>query len=457
MNNGNGYANSYQQFLESKRRPETAAGFEPEYLPDWLFPFQTHLTDWSIRKGRSAIFADCGLGKSPMELVWAENIFRRKQKPVLLLTPLAVSYQMLEEGEKFGIECCRRQYGESDGRIIVTNYERLKNFDPDDFSGVVCDESSILKNYDGKLRRLITDFLHKAEYRLLASATPAPNDLMELGTASEALGEMKYSRMLGMFFVNDGETTQKWSLKGHAKRRFWQWMSTWARALRKPSDLGFEDDGYILPKLNTVQYTVKSPPPKFGFVRLEAKTLNEQRAERRDTIKERCEKVAEIVPGDRPFVAWCHLNSEGDLLENMIPDSVQVAGRHSDDRKEGVLRDFRRGNVRVLVTKPTIAGFGQNWQHCSDMSFFPSHSFEQYYQASRRCWRFGQTRPVTVNIVTSEAERLVLSNMQRKERQAAEMFDGIVREMGEYQKTKGNRGYNKAGVETKIPEWMLGV
>ena len=452
MGNNSSNNQAYQDFLASKRGQEQLHGFSPNFMPDFLFDFQSHLTDWVIRKGRAALFEDCGLGKTPQQLVWAENVVRKTNKPVLILTPLAVSAQTIREGEKFGIECKRSQTGKVWKGINVTNYERLHYFDAKDFAGVVADESSILKNYDGKMRRYITDFLHQVDYCLLCSATPAPNDYMELGTSSEALGEMNYSRMLGMFFVNDGKTTQKWSLKGHAKKRFWQWMSGWARAIRKPSDLGFDDEKFNLPELKMEQHLIPSLPPKFGFLPLEAKTLNEQRAERKQTLQPRCEKVAEVIPEDESCVVWCHLNMEGDLLEKIIPGAVQVAGKDPMEQKEERLIAFVDGKVRVLVTKPKIAGFGQNWQHCANMTFFPSHSYEQFYQAVRRCWRFGQTRPVTCNIITSERESSVLANMQRKERQVAHMFEGIVREMTEFQTGKKTNG--EPTEEMEIPAWL---
>lgn len=442
--------NDYQTFLKSKRLRKQEKGFAPLWLPDFLFDFQRHLCDWAIRIGRGAIFADCGLGKTPMALVWAENVVRKTNKPVLILAPLAVSHQFVREGEKFGIEVNRTQDGGVKKGINVTNYQRLHYFSAGDVGGVVCDESAILKNFDGKLRRQITDFLQKVPYRLLCTATPAPNDFMELGTSSEALGVMKYGQMLGMFFVNDGKTTQKWSLKGHAKRKFWQWMGTWARAVRMPSDLGFDDDGFILPELITRQHTIASLATN-GFFPTQAKTLNDQRAERKRTLNERCEKVAEIIPKDRPFIVWCHLNIEGDLLAKLMPDAVQVKGSDKDEVKEDRLWGFSKGDVRVLVSKPSICGWGMNWHHCSDMSFFPSHSHELFYQALRRCYRFQQKRNVTCNIVTSEAESRVLANMVRKERQAEEMYRGIVREMNHSLKQKNGDGQS---VEMELPEWM---
>jgi len=442
---------TYQEFLETKRLRRMEKGFKPLWIPDFLFDFQKQLCEWAIRTGRAAIFADCGLGKTPMQLVWAENVVRKTNKRVLILTPLAVARQTVREGEKFGIECLISKQGKPAGKITITNYERLHHFKPEDYDGVVADESSILKNFDGKRRRQITDFVREIPYRLLCTATPAPNDFMELGTSSEALGVMKRGQMLGMFFVNDGAETQKWSLKGHAKMRFWQWMGTWARAVRMPSDLGFDDGVFVLPKLVMKQYEVSSVVPNGRLFCQVAETLNEQRAERKRTLQARCEKVAELVPKDRPFIAWCHLNAEGDLLEKLIPGAVQVAGSNKDEVKEERLWAFTKGEIRVLVTKPKIASFGLNWQHCSDVSFFPSHSHEQFYQAIRRCYRFQQERDVVCNIVTSEAERNVLSNMIRKERQAADMYAGIVREMGKV--LKGSNGDYQLR-EMEMPAWL---
>jgi len=387
-----------------------------------------------------------------MQLVWAQNVVEHTSGNVLILAPLGVSAQTVREGEKFGIKVGRSQTGVIEEKITVTNYERLGYWSPSDFAGVVCDESSILKNVDGKTRHLVTSFLRKIRYRWLGTATPAPNDYMELGTSAEALGVMKYHQMLAMFFVNDGMDTSHWRLKGHAKRKFWYWVSTWARAIRKPSDLGFDDGKFILPPLRIMEHVVKSPAPKFGFMPVAAKTLENQRKERKRTIRERCELVASLVPKDRPFVSWCQLNDEGDLLEELIPGAVQVSGSDGVDVKEGRLNDFSLGNVQRLVTKPKIAGFGLNWQHCSDVSFFPTHSFEQWYQAVRRCWRFGQKREVTVNTVSSEAESLVLSNMKRKEMDSQGMYNGIIRDMREFQ--IGNAGSHGDSVDMELPRWL---
>jgi hypothetical protein len=453
----------YAAFLEAKSRLNDPAGFEPIFRPDFLYDFQRTLTEWAIRTGRAALLQDCGTGKTPEELVWAENIIRKTNKPILILTPLAVAEQFVREGVKFGIEVTHARDGKIKPGINVVNYQRLGYFHPADFAGLVCDESGVLKHHDAKTRKAVTAFASKMPYILLGTATPAPNDFMELGNSAEVLRVMPYYHMLSVFFSHDDKTgnatrakhqkTSQWRLKGHAKRRFWRWVSSWARAIRKPSDLGFEDKGFTLSPLNVIQHTLPSPNTPGMFWAEEAKTLKEQRAERRRTLKERCEKVASLVPADRPFIAWCHLNVEGDLMTKLIPDAVQVAGSEDDEIKEDKLAAFGRGDIRVLVTKPTIAGFGLNWQHCSDISFFPAHSFEQFYQAVRRCWRFGQTRTVNLHIVTSEAESRVLENLRRKEREANDLYDGLIREMSEFQLPKSQTSQQSLD-PVQVPAWL---
>ena len=444
----------YRKFLQTKTISKHQVGFEPTFMPDFLYPFQIHLTDWAIRRGRGALFEDCGLGKTPQSLVWSQNVLERENRPILILTPLAVSQQFLREGEKFGIEVHNARGGRWTRGINVVNYEQLDHFDPDDFAGVVCDESSILKAFDGKMRQKITDFLLGVKYRLLGTATPAPNDYMELGTSSEALGEMGRNQMLGMFFSHRGDSTQQWELKGHARKAYWQWVAGWARAIRKPSDFGYEDGEFLLPPINVVEHEIPSKVSSNGrdCFFWYARTLDEQRQEKRESLRERCEKVAELIPVDRPAVVWCHYNAEADLLERIIPDAVQVAGRHSESLKEERMMGFSDGQIRVLVTKPRIAGFGMNWQHCSDVFCFPSHSYEQYYQTVRRCWRFGQTRQVTVNIVATQGEKLIMKNMLRKERAAIDLFSGIIREMRNYQVRPEIELGKDQSVE--LPEWL---
>lgn len=451
----------YQEFLLERENRGASHGFPPVFMPSALFEFQEFLADWSIRQGRAALLADCGLGKTFLELVWAENVARKTDKPVLINAPLAVAGQIVDEGKKFGIECHKSTDGSVKGRVTVSNYEKLHMFDPQDFGGMVCDESSILKSFDGSRRRQITDFMRKMEYRLLATATAAPNDYTELGTSSEALGYLGHMDMLGKFFVNDqnniaakrfyGEAP-KWRFKGHAEVPFWRWVSSWARACRKPSDLGFDDDRFNLPDLIENWHIVEAPGAGDDMLfTLPADTLHEQRAERKRTLLERCEQVVELVDHGKQAVAWCHFNDEGDLLESLIPDAIQVSGKDSDDAKERKFEDFTSGRARVLVTKPRIGGWGLNWQHVDHTVYFPSHSYEAYYQAIRRFWRFGQKNPVTVDIVLTEGERKVMKNLQAKSEAASAMFDNLVREMKNALKIDHRVTFND---REEMPSWL---
>ena len=452
----------YQSFLYRKSQEGGNYGFEPIHMPSYLFDFQESLIVWALRKGRSAIFADCGLGKTPMELVWADNVVRKTNGRVLVLTPLAVAAQMVREANKFDIEVSRSHDGTLYSGVVITNYEQLHKFDPADFVGCVCDESSILKNFSGQRRGEITAFMRKMKYRLLATATAAPNDFIELGTSSEALGYLGHMDMLNRFFKNDlnnsatgrmrGEVI-KWRLKGHAELPFWQWVCSWARAIRKPSDLGFSDDKFILPPLIENEHMVEVNRPMDGMLfALPAVGLKEQREERRISITDRCEKVAQSVnEKDGKSLVWCHMNEEGDMLDRMIPDAVQVSGKDSDAKKEEAFIGFADGDIRVLVTKPKIGAMGLNFQSCHHITFFPSHSFEQYYQAVRRCYRFGQKNPVTVDIFTTEGETGVLKNLQRKSVQADVMFSHLVQEMN---RAVGIDRENSIINKMEIPSWL---
>ena len=455
---------NYATFLESKRssRSPSVIEIDKDDLNEALFPFQRDLIQWALAKSRAAVFADTGMGKTLMQLEWAKQIAERADGRVLILSPLAVSHQTVLEGSKFGIEIQRSMDGTISSPITVTNYERLHYFDPSDFAAVVCDESGILKSFDGSRRRAITVFMRKIPYRLLCSATPAPNDYIELGTSSEALGELGYTDMLNRYFINDQRSSATgrmygklttWRFKGHAEDAFWRWVCSWARAIRKPSDLnGYDDTEFVLPPLEERQHVVTSVQPRPGLLfPVEAISLAEQRAERRHTIQERCEKVADLVDHDQPALVWCHLNDEGNLLERLIPDAIQVAGADSDETKEERLMAFARGDVRVLVTKPRIAGWGLNFQHCGHVTIFPSHSFEQYYQAVRRCWRYGQTRPVVVDVVTTEGERRVLRNLQAKAKAADTMFARLVQLMHEGQRVQQNGRFEG---RLEVPGWL---
>jgi len=426
----------YEEFILSKTQAGEDHGFTPNFLPSYLFDFQQALVEWSVKKGRAALFTDCGTGKGPMALVWAQNMVNHTDKPALILTPLAVSYQLEREAEKFGINARVSRDGIIHKNITITNYEKLHLFSYHDFSAVVCDESAVLKNFSAARRKDITVFMRKIPYRLLCSATPAPNDYNELGTSSEALGYLGYMDMLARFFKNDlnncaarhRNQALKFRLKGHAELPFWRWVCSWSRAMRKPSDLGFDDAQFILPELIVNEHImeVDTPPPGKLFS-LPSVGLFEQREERRRTITERCRWMANIVnPTGQPALIWCHLNPEGDMLEKLIPDSVQISGRDSDEQHESKLLAFIRGDVRVLVTKPKIGAWGLNLQHCNHIGYFPDHSYEQYYQGIRRCWRFGQQRPVTVDIITTVGEQEILQNLQRKADQADKMFTTLV-------------------------------
>lgn len=473
---------NYESFLDGKMQVGADHGFDPNFMPDMLFPFQRSLAEWATRKGRAAIFADCGLGKTLMQLTWAENVVRETGGRVLILTPLAVAFQTVKEGAKIGIEVSHRREGlQSGDGIVVTNYERLHYFRPEDFKGVVCDESSILKHYTGATQKTVTRFLAKMPYRLLCTATAAPNDYVELGTSSEALGELTNSEMLTRFFryrddkgqaqdakaqefaekaekyymklsFRVSQTIGQWRLKHHAVKSFWRWVCSWARACRMPSDLGFDDAGFLLPELTERRHIIIPDTPPDGYLfSLPAFGLGEEREERKRTLKQRCEFVADIARHDRPVVVWCHANQEGDLLEELIKDSKQIAGKTSDDDKEAIYRDFADGNLRALVIKPKIGAWGLNWQHCSDVITFASHSYEQYYQSVRRCWRFGQKNAVTVDIVATEGERRVMDNMRRKAEQAQRMFEILVKEMNNSETIKTANEYTK---KEEVPSWL---
>ena len=463
--NGSGPTEDYELFIRQKSQLDGYFGFEPDHLPDYLFPFQRVLVEWAVQKGRAAIFADCGLGKTLMELVWAENVNHQTGKPVLILTPLAVAAQFKNEANRFGVEVARSKQGEIASPIVITNYERLHLFHTEMFGGVVCDESSILKSFDGVRKAEITEFMRERKYRLLGTATAAPNDYTELGTSSEALGYLGYMDMLGRFFTNRQRTSHQyhgkyrmvnndgWRFKGHAEQAFWRWVASWARALRKPSDLGFDDNGFILPPLTVDYHQVKPRSKPEGMLfNLPAIGFHEQRAERRRTIDERCEMAADLVNGTgEPAVVWCHLSDEADKLERLIPDGMQVSGRDSDDEKEAKFEAFASGELRVLITKPKIGAWGLNWQHCNHIVYFPSHSYEQYYQAVRRCWRFGQERPVTVDIVATPGQIRIQENLQKKEQAASEMFTELVAHMNDSQEIERLFSYNK---KVEVPSWL---
>lgn len=449
---------AYANFLAQKRigDPMTGLADVPE-LPDAMFPFQGDITSWALRRGRAALFAGTGLGKTFMELSWGQSIANHTGGMVLLFAPLAVSQQIIREAAKFGISArLVARHEECGPGINVTNYQKASHFDLSAFIAVILDESSILKSTDGHYRTMLIEGCKSVPFRLAATATPAPNDFMELGNHAEFLGIMSYTDMLATFFIHDGGDTQKWRLKGHAENEFWKWMASWAVMLRKPSDLGYPNEGYDLPPLIQHQHVVGvdyAPSLDTGLLfPMEAATLQERIAARRDTVSERVKLAASMTPTDRPFVWWCNLNAESEALVRAIPGAVEVRGSDTDTEKERKLVDFSEGRIRVLVTKPSICGFGMNWQHCCDTGFVGlNDSFEQVFQAVRRFWRFGQTKPVTVHFIAAETEGAVVANLKRKEVDAermaaamvAHMADlssktvrGLVRDRPDYQPTK---------------------
>lgn len=453
---------TYDQWLESKRVVTVSSGFtiEPETINQQLFPFQRDVVRWALAKGKAALFEDCGLGKTAQQLEWSRHVARHTQDPVLILAPLAVAQQTAEEGQKFGarVTVCRRQSDVRAG-INIANYEMLEHFKPEKFGGIVLDESSILKAFGGVYRKELTDFAAGIPYRLACTATPAPNDLVEVINHAEFLGVMRGKEIIALYFTQNGNSTHDWRLKGHARHDFWRWMSTWCVAIRKPSDLGYDDGRFVLPPLHIHQETVEVTPENLTTLfPMEATTLQERLRARRESVEDRVARCAELVnSSDEAWVVWCNLNRESELLARAIPGAVEVTGSDSPDDKERAMLDFSAGRSRVLITKPSIAGFGMNWQHCAKVAFVGlSDSWEQYYQAVRRCWRFGQNRPVDVHLITAETEGAVVANIQRKEAQAAEMFDQIVTHMQGLQLEQTTR--QEAAYEEDVatgPAWTL--
>jgi hypothetical protein len=420
---------TYEDFLAAKAVAAPATGIKKiPTLSRHLFPFQRDIVRWALLRGRAAIFADCGLGKTLMQLEWAKHVPGR----VLILTPLAVAQQTVREGEKFGIPAVYARHGADSGaKITVANYEMLEHFDPSNFDGVVLDESSILKSYDGATRTRIIEAFNGTRFRLACTATPAPNDFMELGNHAEFLDAMTRAEMLAMFFVHDGGETQQWRLKGHAERDFWRWVCSWAVSLRTPSDLGYDDAGFNLPPLRYHDRIVPSPPSDGQLFAMQARSLVERLGARRASVDARVAECAQLVnktPGS--WVVWCHLNAESEALTRAIPGAVEIRGSDDSDHKAQAMLDFAASKIRVLVTKPRIAGFGMNWQHCHRMAFVGlSDSYEQFYQAVRRCWRFGQKSPVDAYCISAETEGAVAANLKRKDADADRMARAMVAHM----------------------------
>jgi superfamily II DNA or RNA helicase len=419
---------SYESYIERKTRSVDRVGIDVFEISGVLFPWQAELVDRALRRGRFALFTDTGTGKTLMQLEWARHVAREGR--VLVLAPLAVAEQTVAEGGLLGMDL--RYLRRDDGsQIVVTNYEMLSHFDPSAFVGVVLDESSILKSFTGRTRTAIIDAFVDTPYRLACTATPAPNDHMELGNHAEFLGEKSRTEMLAEYFVHDGSSTQAWRIKGHAQDIFWRWVCSWGAFMGHPSELGYSDDDYVLPELRMHEHIIDvdhvAAQSSGMLFAMQARTLNEQRAVRRGTISARVEKAAALVNGSDHAIVWCELNAESDALKRAIDGAVEIKGSDDPDSKHRALTSFSRGDTRVVVTKPSIAGFGLNWQHCNRVVFVgASHSFEQTYQAIRRCWRFGQERPVDVHIIRAETEDAIVANYRRKEAQFATMRTKMV-------------------------------
>lgn len=448
----------YHTFLKGKAIVTVPTGMEPRETPEMLFPFQRDIVRWALRRGRSCVFADCGMGKSPIQLAWADQIPGK----VLILAPLAVAQQTVREGQKFGIKA---EYARQtiDAHITITNYEMLEHFNPADYTGVVLDESSILKAYDGKFRNQIIESFRNTPFKLACTATPAPNDYMELGNHAEFLGVLTRTEMLSTFFVHDGGDTSKWRLKGHAARDFWRWVCSWAVMIRKPSDLGYEDGKFILPSLQMHSRIVETlSTPEGALFPLEASTLQERQQARRITTTERVQAVAQIVAErpDEPWLIWCNLNSESEAVTKAIPGAVEVTGGDTNETKETRMLGFQSGEIKIMVSKPSICGFGMNFQRCSNVVFLGlSDSYEQFYQAIRRCWRFGQSHEVNCWIVTSDIEGAVVENIKRKEADAARMAEEMVANMHilneqDVRGTVRTATDYLAQIEMKLPSWL---
>ncbi len=427
----------YTEFLESKKHTSSDFGITPHYVPDFLFDYQKYVTEYATKKGRCAVFLDTGLGKTLIELTIARNYTEKTNKPVLIITPLAVAFQFIKEASDFGIaEIEYSKDGSYNTDIVVCNYERLDKFNSDDFECVILDESSILKNFNGAIKGRVTSFLKRIKYRYLFTATPSPNDFVELGTSSEALGYMGYTDMLGKFFTNNEDTIKpqnigtQWILKGHAQESFFDWVSSWSISMRKPSDLGFDDSKHILPELITNYHAVKNHRNMVinGQIQMfnqVARRLTEVKEEQRLTIPQRCEKAYELTQGHKTSVYWCNFNKESELLKKLDSNAYEIKGSMDIDKKEELLLAFYNKEVDRLITKPKMTAFGLNWQHCNHTTYFPTFSYEQYYQSIRRFWRFGQKKPVTVDLIYSDGQKRVLDGLLAKSEKASQLFDKL--------------------------------
>jgi len=453
---------NYSELLESKKHSVQNFGIKPNFIPYQLFDFQKYVSEHLIQKGRGAGFLDTGTGKTIIELTVATNYIKHTNKPVLIITPLAVADQHLREAEKFGIDdVCHTKDGKYNKKIVLCNYERLHKLNESDFDCVILDESSILKNFDGAIKNQLNAFLKKVKYRYLFTATPSPNDFTELGTSSEALGYLGYTDMLTKFFTNNEDTIKpqnigtEWILKGHAKDDFFKWVSSWSISMRKPSDLGFSDERFILPELITNYHSVKNDTNLVvdGQIQLFnqiARRMSEVRVEQKNTIEKRCEQAIELASKYERSVYWCNFNDEGDLLQSLDKDSYQIKGSMNLDKKEEILLAFAKGDINKLVTKAKMTDFGLNWQNCGHTVYFPDFSYEKYYQAIRRFWRFGRTEPVVCDLVYSDGQKRVLDSLVAKADKANELFSKLNSTLNSDFNIK-SKEFNKQII---LPSWM---
>lgn len=440
----------YKEFIKSKRHSIGEFGFEPNFIPDMAFDFQRDIITKAVNKGRIAVFADTGLGKTLIQLSIAQNIVNHTKGKVLILTPLAVAFQFILEAEKLGIKDIEySKDGQHSKSIVICNYERLHYFNKEEFKGVILDESSILKNFDGKIKGQVTSFVKKIPYRFLSTATPSPNDFIELGTSSEVLGYMGYMDMLTKFFKNNQNSVdsnnrnigEKFYLKPHAEKDFFAWVNQWSIMVKMPSDLGYSDDRYILPKLITNKHVVQNESTidvkgQIQMFNIVAKNFTEIRHEQRETIQQRCEKAVELAKG-KTSVYWVNLNDESKLIKQLDSEAVEIIGSMSIEKKEQILLDFAQGKIKRIITKAKITGMGLNWQHCNHSVFFPTYSYEQYYQAIRRFWRFGQKNNVTIDLVISDGQTRVLEALQQKTEKAIQLYENLVKNVNErFEETK---------------------
>jgi len=455
---------SYEDFLKRKKHSENYYGFDAVYKSNYLFDYQNYIVEISVKKGRMAIFADTGLGKTAIELAIAHNIVLKTNKRVVILTPLAVAYQFVVEAEKMSIpDVYHSKKGELNGKIIICNYERLHYLNANDYVCVICDESSILKNFEGTIKNNITTFMKKIDYRYLATATPSPNDYIELGTSSEALGYLGYTDMLNKYFTNNERTIKsrnfagKFTLKPHAITNFFEWIKTWGIAITKPSDIGFSDNRHVMPNLIKNYHSVKNNKPiitgnQYNLFNITAKNNYEIRNELQSTLQDRCEKAVELSNNYDSSVYWCNYNSESELLNKLDSNAIELKGGMDLEKKEDILINFQQGNIKKLITKAKITAFGLNWQHCNHTVYFPNWSYEQYYQAIRRLWRYGQKNDVICDIVYSDGQNRVLEVLENKTNNAKYMFEHLTKNTNYKQDAIQKKQFN----DFNLPNFLKG-